>query len=133
MTVQDLAAALIRTFEGCRLTPYQDGGGLWTIGFGHRMTPSDIKALYAISYQTATEMLATDAEPLFELVKDKPIIAAAAYISFGYNCGKASLALVLQGKARMLDFVHDHHGNIEPGLLSRRTTEAALIEAATSK
>lgn len=26
---------LIKQFEGVRLTSYQDGGGVWTIGYGH--------------------------------------------------------------------------------------------------
>src|SRR6185437_14712900 len=30
-----VAVALVREFEGCRLTSYQDQGGVWTIGYGH--------------------------------------------------------------------------------------------------
>lgn len=26
---------LIKSFEGCRLTAYQDSAGVWTIGYGH--------------------------------------------------------------------------------------------------
>ncbi len=31
------AKALIKRWEGCRLTPYQDPIGLWTVGYGHLM------------------------------------------------------------------------------------------------
>lgn len=30
----DKAIALIKEFEGCKLVPYQDSGGVWTVGFG---------------------------------------------------------------------------------------------------
>jgi lysozyme len=29
-----LALKLIKRFEGCRLKAYQDGGGVWTVGYG---------------------------------------------------------------------------------------------------
>jgi len=31
----DIALPLVARFEGCRLSPYQDSGGVWTIGFGY--------------------------------------------------------------------------------------------------
>ena len=31
----ELAAALIRVFEGCKLLPYRDTGGILTVGYGH--------------------------------------------------------------------------------------------------
>ena len=30
----DIALPLVAKFEGCRLAPYQDAGGMWTIGYG---------------------------------------------------------------------------------------------------
>jgi len=27
--------ALLKSFESCRLVAYQDGGGVWTVGWGH--------------------------------------------------------------------------------------------------
>lgn len=35
MTTTETAAALIRQFEGCRLTAYKCPAGIWTIGYGH--------------------------------------------------------------------------------------------------
>jgi len=127
MTAQILAAALIRSFEGLRLIPYRDSGGVWTVGYGH--TGPDVRPGVAITQEQATEYLARDSEPLFELVKAEPMIAQAAYVSFGYNCGRHALELVLQGKADMLNFVHDRHGNVLDGLASRRALEKALIDS----
>lgn len=128
-----LAAALIRVFEGVKLTAYQDSGGVWTIGFGH--TGLDVDTMpkgSSITMEQAEFLLAKDAAPLFDLVQDKPPIAAAAYVSFGYNCGKHPLELVLAGQATLTNFVHDRHGNTLLGLVSRRGLEQALIDAATA-
>lgn len=32
---------LIKSEEQCRLTPYRDEGGLWTIGWGHLIKPGE--------------------------------------------------------------------------------------------
>ena len=128
MNVAFLAAALIRVFEGCRLTAYQDSGGVWTVGFGHT---AGVTEGMTITMEQAAEFLQQDAAPLLALVKDEPLIAAAAYVSFGYNCGRGALELVLEGKAQLTNFVHDRHGNELPGLVSRRALEQALITSVT--
>jgi lysozyme len=125
MNVAMLAATLIRVFEGVRLTAYQDTGGVWTIGFGH--TGPDVVQGYTISMDTASALLQADAAPLLKLVEAEPLVAAAAYVSFGYNCGYHTLEQVLLGQSELLNFVHDRHGNVLPGLVSRRGLEAALI------
>jgi lysozyme len=33
--------ALMKQCEGCRLTPYKDSGGTWTIGWGHALAAKD--------------------------------------------------------------------------------------------
>ncbi len=33
--INDAGLALIKHFEGCRLTAYKDVAGIWTIGWGH--------------------------------------------------------------------------------------------------
>ena len=35
MKVSEAGLALIKEFESCKLTAYKDGGGVWTIGWGH--------------------------------------------------------------------------------------------------
>ena len=125
MNVAMLAAALIRVFEGVRLTAYQDSSGVWTIGFGH--TGSEVVSGYTITMDQASSLLQSDAAPLLKLVEAEPLVAAAAYMSFGYNCGYNTLEGVLQGRDYLERYIHDRHGNVLPGLVSRRGLEAALI------
>lgn len=41
MELSEQGAAFIKRWESCRLTPYQDVAGFWTVGIGHLMQPSD--------------------------------------------------------------------------------------------
>jgi GH24 family phage-related lysozyme (muramidase) len=125
MNVAMLAAALIRVFEGVRLTAYQDSGGVWTIGFGH--TGSEVVSGYTITMDQASSLLQSDAAPLLNLVEAEPLVAAAAYVSFGYDCGYHTLQTVLSGTTHLENYIHDRHGNVQPGLVTRRGLEAALI------
>lgn len=126
MNVAALAAALIASWEGLRLTAYQDSGGVWTIGFGHT---AGVKEGETINQSQAAMLLFADAAPLFSLVAQEPMVAAAAYVSFGYNCGRTPLEQVLAGTAELGHFVHDRHGNVLDGLVQRRAAELALIES----
>lgn len=123
MTLADQVFALLRVFEGCKLTAYQDSGGVWTIGIGHT---AGVKAGDTCTEEQASAWLAEDAAALFSIVPISPW-RSAAYISFGYNAGRTSLELVLAGKAQLSSYIHDRHGNVLPGLVARRGLEAALI------
>ena len=35
----------IKNYEKCRLTAYQDSGGIWTIGYGHTLTAEPLKLI----------------------------------------------------------------------------------------
>lgn len=50
--------AMIASFEGLRLTAYQDIVGVWTIGYGH--TGPDVKPGLAITRQQADQLLVND-------------------------------------------------------------------------
>ena len=57
MKISDKGLDLIKSFEGCRLTAYQDSVGVWTIGWGHT------KGVYKgqkITQQQADDMLRDD-------------------------------------------------------------------------
>lgn len=128
MTIQKLAAALIRSFEGLRLTAYADAGkGTVTIGFGHT---KGVKLGDTITYEQAEAFLAEDCAPLLEMVKGESLISAAAYVSFGYNCGQGALQKVLEGRSKLSDYTHAG-GKVLPGLVSRRSLEQALIDASS--
>ena len=123
-----LAAALIGVFEGCRLTAYQDSGEVWTIGYGHTgpVNGQPIAPGLTITEQQAADLFAEDVAPLLAKVQDQKLIAAAALISFGYNCGMSKLEEVLAGQSFMSQFVHDRNGNVLPGLQRRRHLEETL-------
>jgi lysozyme len=126
-TVAQLASALIAVFEGPEhLTAFRDSGGVLTIGRGH--TGGLIEG-QTITREQSAAFFARDSAPLFALVAGKPTIAAAAYISFGYNCGLGALHRVLLGEDTMGNPLHttDRHGIVQPGLVSRRVLEASLI------
>ncbi len=126
----EAAATLLAVFEGPeRLVAYRDGGGVWTVGRGH--TGSDVIEGTRITHAQAVAHFAEDQAPLLSLVTELPVLAAAAYVSFGYNCGQGKLAAVLAGKDAIGNPAHttDRHGIVENGLVSRRALEMLLIAA----
>ena len=89
--------ALIKSFEGCELTAYQDVAGIWTIGWGH--TPSH-------SGQTVTQAQA-DALLVADLHVAENVVNAsvsrscspnqfAAMVSFEFNTGSLTQSSVLR-------------------------------------
>lgn len=126
ITVEDLASALIAVFEGEKLVAYQDSGGVWTIGIGHTQ---GVTEGMAITHQQAIAFFAEDEVSLFAQVASKPILEAAALLSFGINCGRTALQRVLAGLDTIDNPVHttDRHGNVQNGLVARRRLESALI------
>lgn len=138
------ALSLVRLYEGLRLSPYQDTGGVWTIGYGAtrdlegRRVSRDTKP---ITEAEAERLLSRD----FQLALD----AVAHYVkvplapnqhatlaSFVFNLGEtafaASTLLRLLNKGaysvvprELRRWVYDN-GKKLPGLVSRREAEANL-------
>lgn len=126
MTKAGLASALIQPFEGCRLQSYLDGGGVWTIGWGH--TGKDVYEGLTIIQSKADSLMLADLEPLVELMKDRPILEAAAWISFGYNLGIGTLKKVLLEPSFVSVLSYNHiKGVVNEGLTRRRNLEYSLI------
>lgn len=126
-TTEQLTSALIATFEGpVRLKSYQDTGGVWTIGQGHT---AGVTAGMICTPEQSALWFREDQAPLFALVTGKPPLAQAAYVSFGYNCGRGALRKVLAGQDAIMNPVHqtDRTGATRAGLTSRRTLEDYLI------
>jgi GH24 family phage-related lysozyme (muramidase) len=130
MNVAQLLAALLHLFEDVRLVAYKDTGGVWTIGWGHT---AGVKQGDTCTTAQADAWLAEDAAPLLALVKDEPIVAAAAWASFGYDAGYHDLELALAGKLDMRSVIHDRMGHVLSWLVKRRNLEWALIESVTQK
>lgn len=124
-TLTELAGALLQLIEGCRLKAYQDSGGIWTIGIGHT---KGVTAGMQITPEQAAVFFAEDQGPLLAAVKDKPLLEAAALVSFGFNCGSGALHAYLAGHLQLEDKIYDRHGEPHPGLIARRRFERILIE-----
>jgi GH24 family phage-related lysozyme (muramidase) len=135
VTVAELASAIIFLAEGTRLRAYKDTGGVWTIGLGH--TRGVIEGM-TITVEQAAQFFAEDAGPLFRMVASRPILEAAALVSFGFNVGAGALADVLGGHDTIANTRHttDRHGNVQPALQNRRHLEellTALSQQLTAK
>ena len=90
-----IARGIVRLFEGCKLAPYQDPVGIWTIGWGSIYTADGARVTAATHPQTQAQ---ADALCDAELAEKQRIVRAAvavsltawqegALISFVYNEG----------------------------------------------
>lgn len=131
ITTVELAASLIRLFEGVRLTSYQDTGGKWTIGYGHTGPVNGIPLGFGVtlSQEDAEMFLAQDAAPLLTAVQGRPMVEAAALVSFGYNCGIMAMRGAMIGTIHPSLWIHDALGHELPALVKRRAVEVGLMEA----
>ena len=135
---------LIKEFEGCRLTAYQDEVGVWTIGYGitnsdRSITGTSIKAGMKISQSTAEEWLEASLNR-----KYLPLVMKYdtrygwnqneldALVSFAYNIGSID-QLTANGSrsratiaAKMLEYVKAG-GVTYNGLVRRRKAERELF------
>jgi lysozyme len=86
---------LIKHFEGCELTAYQDVAGLWTIGWGHRggvipgttWTQAEANEVLRADL-TSTEAAVERAVAGVETTDDQ----FAAMVSLAYNIGTGAFA-----------------------------------------
>ena len=131
---------LIKQFEGLRLEPYQDGGGVWTIGYGHTGNAVNNPK---ISKRKAVELLHNDvawAEKAISKLVDVPLNQNQydALVSFVYNIGEtqfrnSTLLRVLnrgdyKGAAKQLLRWEYDNGRKVLGLSKRRKIEKVFFE-----
>ncbi|EGQ5301955.1 lysozyme [Enterobacter hormaechei] len=99
MQTSDKGIALIKQFEGCKLTAYQDSVGVWTIGYGWTQ-PVDgkpIRAGMTIKQETAERLLKTGLVS-YEIDVSRLVKVSLtqgqfdALVSFTYNLGARSLS-----------------------------------------
>ena len=139
-TYSDSGFALTRSFEGLRLTAYQDCGGVWTIGYGH--TGREVRAGLTITETEAEALLRSDvaaSETSVNRAVNVPITQNQfdALVDFCFNCGRGnflSSTLLRQvnlgntqaATAQFALWVHAG-GEVVPGLVRRRKAEAELF------
>jgi lysozyme len=140
MTYSEQGLAMTKSFEGLRLTAYQDCGGVWTIGYGH--TGADVGAGKTITEAEAETLLRADLQSAVECV-NRVVTAAIsqaqfdALVDFCFNAGCGSLEKsTLLRKVNAGDFagaaaqfglwVHAG-GKVVEGLVKRRKVEAEMF------
>lgn len=123
---------LIKSFEGCKLTAYQDTVHVWTIGYGHT---GGVKSGQKITKAQAEDFLKAD------LAKFEKAVDALkmdfnqnqfdALVSFAYNCGTGNLNKLCKGRTKdeiglkMLSY-NKAGGKVLAGLTWRRRAENKL-------
>lgn len=119
------AVNLIKHFEGCRLSSYQDSGGVWTIGYGHT---KGVVAGQTCTQEQAGAWLVDDLAPLIAATAGLPPLKTIAYLDFGYNCGLGALERLIAGHIYLTSYGRrDARGAEVPGLVARRNVEICLI------
>ncbi|MDW2646658.1 lysozyme [Citrobacter sp. HN-141] len=144
MQTSDKGISLIKQFEGCKLTAYQDSVGVWTIGYGWTQ-PVDgkpIRAGMTIKQETAERLLKTGLvsyeSDVSRLVKVGLTQAQFdALVSFTYNLGGRSLSTsTLLRRLNAGDYAgaadeflrwNKAGGKVLNGLTRRREAERALF------
>lgn len=144
MQTSEKGIALIKQFEGCKLTAYQDSVGVWTIGYGWTQ-PVDgkpIRAGMTIKQQTAERLLKTGLVSYESDVSRLVKVGLTqgqfdALVSFTYNLGARSLSTsTLLRKLNAGDYAgaadeylrwNKAGGKVLNGLTRRREAERALF------
>ena len=143
MKISEKGLALIKKFEGCRLTAYQDAVGVWTIGYGttnadKAITSTTICQGLRISQETADEWLRQSVDKKYRPKVDKYNQYGwnqneyDALVSFAYNIGSID-GLTANGsrtRAEIADKILAYNragGKVLAGLTRRRQEERMLF------
>ncbi len=134
---------LIKQWEGYRDKAYKDGGGVWTIGYGHTSAAGAPKVVpgMRITEQEAEEILRRDIDSVEAAVVNSVKVPLndnqfAALVSFVYNVGegafrKSTLLKKLNSgdynsvPNELMKWVNDNGKKIQ-GLVNRRAAECGL-------
>jgi len=144
MQTSSRGIALIKEFEGCRLTAYQDSVGVWTIGYGwtYPVDGKSIKRGMTIDQATADRLLKTGLvgyeNDILKLVKVKLNQGQFdALVSFTYNLGARALSTSTllkklnagdcRGAADEFPRWNKAGGQVLAGLTNRRAAERSLF------
>jgi lysozyme len=139
------AINLIKRFEGCSATAYQDSGGLWTIGVGHligngKLLPTEF--VKPITQARIDELLISDMASTERAVNLRFTMPLEQYeydalVCIGFNIGVGALGnssiykqIALGNKQKaaehFMDWIYVKRKVIK-GLVNRRKAEQALF------
>ena len=125
--------ALIKSFEGCRLTAYLCPAGVWTIGYGHT---AGVSKGQAITQEQADSFLKADLEKYEKYVNATGLTLNQnqfdALVSFTYNCGAGNLKKLIANRtlpeiAEAMLLYNKGGGKVLAGLVRRREAERKLF------
>ena len=139
MKTSPAGIAMIKKFEGCRLTAYKDQVGVWTIGYG---CTAGVQMGQVITQEEADRRLMAELAMFEYGVSDAAHVPMTqgqfdSLVSFAFNLGGGALVrstllkLLNTGDfdgARREFTKWDMAGNVHvPGLLTRRMAEASMF------
>ena len=144
MSVSNLGVDLICGFEGKRLVAYDDGVGVWTIGFGTTIYPNGIKVKKGdtCTEAQAKSYMAHDLKKFEQAVNGAVTIPLNqnqfdVLVSLAYNIGtnafknstlvKKLNADDFNGAANQFDVWNKAGGKVMQGLVNRRAKEKSLF------
>ena len=145
MEISEEGLSLIKKFEGCELTAYQDSVDVWTIGYGHTKGVEDGQE---ITQEEAEEMLASELDEyegyINDLVEcDLEQCQFDALVAWVYNLGPTNLrssTMLKRLNSNDLEDVPNQikrwnkaGGKVLNGLVRRREAEALLFEGSDWK
>lgn len=145
LSISDNGLALIKQFEGCKLTAYKavSTEKYWTIGWGHYGV--DVKQGQTITQAQADSYLRSDcgsAEKAVNSYMNKynwNQNQFDALVSFTFNCGNGNLKTLLNNGQRTIQEIsskitaYNKSGEkVLQGLVKRRTAEKALFDKPAS-
>lgn len=138
LTTSDTGIALIKKFEGCKLTAYQDSAGVWTIGYGHT---SGVKSGQTITQSQADAYLKSDLASAEENVNSFNSTynwnqnQFDALVSFAFNIGSinqltANGTRTIATISSKITAYNKAGGKVLQGLVNRRAAEKELFDTA---
>ncbi len=144
MQVSTAGINLICSFEGKRLIAYDDGVGVWTIGFGTTIYPNGIKVKRGDTCTTeqAKAYMAHDLKKFESAVNSAVTMLINqnqfdALVSLAYNIGTGAFkestllkklnAKDYKGAAAQFDVWNKGGGKVMQGLVNRRAVERKLF------
>lgn len=144
LSISDNGLALIKKFEGCKLTAYKPVSTekYWTIGYGHYS--ADIKQGQTITQAQADAFLKADCANA-----EKSVNSYSKYnwnqnqfdalVSFTFNCGSGNLKTLLNNGQRTISEISEKitaynksGGKVLQGLVNRRVAEKELFDKSVS-
>ena len=133
MKTSEKGIALIKSFEGCRLTAYLCPAGVWTIGYGHT---AGVVQGQTITQAQADSFLKADLEKYEKYVNATGLTLNQnqfdALVSFTYNCGAWNLKKLIANRtlpeiADAMLLYNKGGGKVLAGLVRRREAERKLF------